>query len=176
MGSVVRFTRLTRTRMTSFFPDLNVWLALSDAGNFHHSKAWNWLNSLPHDTRLLFSRYTQLGLLRLLTNQSVMENRRLRSERPGTFTIIGSKTPGWSSIRSQTASSPCFGKPQPPSPARLRISGSAIVTCWPMPNIALQPWPHSTKGSTISHENNTVPPSNRAEDRTTRRARIVPSL
>jgi toxin-antitoxin system PIN domain toxin len=58
--------------MISFFPDLNVWLALSDAGNFHYSKAWSWFNLLPTDARLLFSRYTQLGLLRLLTNRSVM--------------------------------------------------------------------------------------------------------
>lgn len=58
--------------MTWFFPDLNVWLALSDAGNSHHLKAWNWLNLLPPDARLMFSRYTQLGLLRLLTNRTVM--------------------------------------------------------------------------------------------------------
>ena len=58
--------------MTSFFPDLNVWLALSDAGNSHAADAWRWLNQLPADTTLLFSRYTQLGLLRLLTNTAVM--------------------------------------------------------------------------------------------------------
>ena len=58
--------------MTSFFPDLNVWLALSHARNFHNAKAWRWFNLLPGQARLIFSRYTQLGLLRLLTNQSVM--------------------------------------------------------------------------------------------------------
>ena len=58
--------------MTSFFPDLNVWLALSDAGNSNAHRAWRWLNELPADTTLLFSRYTQLGLLRLLTNTAVM--------------------------------------------------------------------------------------------------------
>jgi uncharacterized protein len=58
--------------MTSFFPDLNVWLALSHARNSHNTKAWRWLNLLPGESRLIFSRYTQLGLLRLLTNQSVM--------------------------------------------------------------------------------------------------------
>ena len=58
--------------MTSFFPDLNVWLALSDAGHRHTAEAWNWLNLLPRESRLFFSRYTQVGLLRLLTNQSVM--------------------------------------------------------------------------------------------------------
>jgi uncharacterized protein len=58
--------------MTLLFIDLNVWLALSDAGNSHHSIAWAWLNRLPADARLIFSRYTQLGLLRLLTNTTVM--------------------------------------------------------------------------------------------------------
>ncbi len=58
--------------MTWFFPDLNVWLALSHARHSHHIEAWTWFNSLPQDARLLFSRYTQLGLLRLLTNRTVM--------------------------------------------------------------------------------------------------------
>jgi hypothetical protein len=58
--------------MTSFFPDLNVWLAMSVAGHSHNSQARNWLSLLPRESQLIFSRYTQLGLLRLLTNQSVM--------------------------------------------------------------------------------------------------------
>jgi len=63
--------------MTSFFPDLNVWLAISVAGHSHSSVAWNWMNLLPRDARLIFSRYTHIGLLRLLTNQSVMGDRTL---------------------------------------------------------------------------------------------------
>lgn len=58
--------------MTLLFPDLNVWLALADAGNSHHPIAWAWLDRLPNDARLILSRYTQLGLLRLLTNTAVM--------------------------------------------------------------------------------------------------------
>jgi len=58
--------------MTLFFPDLNVWLALSVAGHSHNREAWNWWNALPGDAHLHFSRYTQIGLLRLLTNASVM--------------------------------------------------------------------------------------------------------
>lgn len=58
--------------MTLFFPDVNVWLASSHAANFHNGKAWAWLNVVDRENRLIFSRYTQLGLLRLLTNQSVM--------------------------------------------------------------------------------------------------------
>lgn len=58
--------------MTLFFPDLNVWLALSDRTHIHSASAWEWLNLLEGDTQLAFSRYTQIGLLRLLSNQSVM--------------------------------------------------------------------------------------------------------
>jgi hypothetical protein len=34
--------------------------------------AISWLQQLPNDSTLIFSRYTQLGLLRLLTNTTVM--------------------------------------------------------------------------------------------------------
>src|ERR1035441_1987424 len=63
--------------MTSFFPDLNVWLALSVAGHRHNGEAWTWLGLLPERSRLIFSWYTQLGLLRLLTNPAVMEDHTL---------------------------------------------------------------------------------------------------
>jgi len=56
---------------------LNVWLALSVRGHLHNSDAWNWLNLQPVGARLIFARYTQLGLLRLLTNESVMVERTL---------------------------------------------------------------------------------------------------
>jgi hypothetical protein len=58
--------------MTLYFPDVNVWIALSVSIHSHNETAWSWLNRLPADDRLLFSRYTQLGLLRLLTNNAVM--------------------------------------------------------------------------------------------------------
>jgi len=63
--------------MTSFFPDVNVWLALSVAGHRHSVESWNWLNLLSRETRIIFSRYTQVGLLRLLTHQSVMGDQTL---------------------------------------------------------------------------------------------------
>ena len=63
--------------MTSYFPDLNVWVALSDGGHSHNAAAWEWINNLPPDDRLIFSRYTQLGLLRLLTNTAVMGDQTL---------------------------------------------------------------------------------------------------
>ena len=58
--------------MTSFFLDVNVWLALSLTSHSHTSDAWNWLNHLPNDAVLIFGRYTELGLLRLLTQQAIM--------------------------------------------------------------------------------------------------------
>jgi toxin-antitoxin system PIN domain toxin len=58
--------------MISFFPDVNVWLALSIADHSHSEDAWRWLGTLASDARLAFGRYTQLGMLRLLTNPQVM--------------------------------------------------------------------------------------------------------
>jgi toxin-antitoxin system PIN domain toxin len=63
--------------MTLFFPDINVWLALSDGGHSHYSVASGWIESLPEDSTLIFSRFTHLGLLRLLTNTSAMGDRTL---------------------------------------------------------------------------------------------------
>jgi toxin-antitoxin system PIN domain toxin len=63
--------------MTSFFPDVNVWLALSDGGHSHHASASNWLDRLPDDSTLILSRFTQLGLLRLLSNAAAMGDRTL---------------------------------------------------------------------------------------------------
>jgi hypothetical protein len=58
--------------MTSFFPDVNVWLALSVSGHSHNAIAWAWLSRIAPETSLIFSRYTQVGLLRLLTNNAAM--------------------------------------------------------------------------------------------------------
>ena len=59
---------------TSFlFPDINVWVALSSGGHIHHLAANDWYTSLDPDVRFCFCRFTQLGLLRLLTAESVMQ-------------------------------------------------------------------------------------------------------
>jgi toxin-antitoxin system PIN domain toxin len=58
--------------MISFFPDLNVWLALTDGPHAHHPVAERWLDSVTVASRVGFSRYTQIGLIRLLTNTAVM--------------------------------------------------------------------------------------------------------
>ena len=51
---------------------MNVWLALAHEIHPHHNVATVWGESLQGDTVLAFCRFTQLGLLRLLTNQSAM--------------------------------------------------------------------------------------------------------
>jgi toxin-antitoxin system PIN domain toxin len=51
---------------------VNVWLALAHEIHPHHKVVVKWGESLDGDTVLCFCRFTQLGLLRLLTNQSAM--------------------------------------------------------------------------------------------------------
>lgn len=60
--------------MTSCFLDLNVWLALSISEHRHSAEAWRWVGLLPDDTRLIFCRYTQLGVIRMLMTPAVMGN------------------------------------------------------------------------------------------------------
>ncbi len=57
---------------TSLFPDINVWVALTYEGHVHHVAAAAWFARLRADATLAFCRFTQLGLLRLLTTQVVM--------------------------------------------------------------------------------------------------------
>jgi uncharacterized protein len=58
--------------MTSLFPDINVWVALTYEGHAHHRTAVTWFMTLKPDVSLVFCRLTQLGLLRLLTTEAVM--------------------------------------------------------------------------------------------------------
>jgi toxin-antitoxin system PIN domain toxin len=57
---------------TSLFPDINVWGALTYEGHAHHRKAAAWFSALEPAASLSFCRFTQLGLLRLLTAEAVM--------------------------------------------------------------------------------------------------------
>jgi toxin-antitoxin system PIN domain toxin len=57
---------------SSVFLDVNVWLALSTQDHAHFKPAWDWYTKTPAETTLVFCRFTQMGLLRLLTTQSVM--------------------------------------------------------------------------------------------------------
>jgi len=57
---------------TFLFPDVNVWFALAHEIHPHHGAVSEWGDSLGSDTVAYFCRFTQLGLLRLLTNRSAM--------------------------------------------------------------------------------------------------------
>jgi toxin-antitoxin system PIN domain toxin len=59
---------------TSLFPDINVWVALTYEGHVHHLNAGKWFATLSRDATLAFCRFTQLGLLRLLTAEAVMSD------------------------------------------------------------------------------------------------------
>ena len=59
---------------TSLFPDINVWVALTYEGHAHHSNAAEWFSTVSRDATLAFCRFTQLGLLRLLTADAVMKD------------------------------------------------------------------------------------------------------
>lgn len=58
--------------MTLYFPDVNVWVALSVQGHVHNETATRWLARVRREDRIIFGRFTQMGLLRLLTNSTVM--------------------------------------------------------------------------------------------------------
>ena len=58
-------------RSKTFLPDVNVWLALASRRHVHATICSDWLNSIDGD-QVAFCRVTQMGLLRLLTNESVM--------------------------------------------------------------------------------------------------------
>jgi uncharacterized protein len=64
---------MRRSTTLFLFPDINVWLALSYQAHQHHQIARNWFESLSDSSRLCFCRISQLGLLRLLTTESVMK-------------------------------------------------------------------------------------------------------
>ena len=57
----------------SLFPDVNVWLALTHSRHAHHPAALRWFDSLDGGT-VYFCRFTQIGLLRLLTSRQIMED------------------------------------------------------------------------------------------------------
>lgn len=58
--------------MTSYFPDINVWVALNDDRHLHHPAANEWYQALPDDSHIVFCRHTQLGLFRVLSTPAVM--------------------------------------------------------------------------------------------------------
>jgi hypothetical protein len=67
----------------SILADVNLWLATLVAEHSHHKSAKNWWSRevLTSGSEVAFCRVTQLGFLRLLTNEKVMgDNRRTHME------------------------------------------------------------------------------------------------
>jgi toxin-antitoxin system PIN domain toxin len=57
------------------FPDINVWLALAAPEHIHAAVARRWWEE--ESGNIAFSRFTQLGFLRLMTNAEVMDGKPL---------------------------------------------------------------------------------------------------
>jgi toxin-antitoxin system PIN domain toxin len=60
--------------MSLVFPDINVWMALT-VMHVHQTAAFDWWQQQP--AAIGFCRFTQLGLLRLLTTSAAMEGKPL---------------------------------------------------------------------------------------------------
>ena len=52
-------------------PDVNVWIALTVVEHVHHRAAFDWFEQAPYE-HIAFSRVTQMGFLRLLTNTKIL--------------------------------------------------------------------------------------------------------
>ena len=63
---------MPKSTRSFLFPDINVWMALTYEGHVHHAVARDWFEGVSSASRLFFSRFTQLGPLRLLTAEAVM--------------------------------------------------------------------------------------------------------
>ena len=53
------------------FPDVNVWMAIIWGQHVHTERAQEWFQSASTE-QFFFCRFTQLGVLRLLTTRSIM--------------------------------------------------------------------------------------------------------
>ena len=58
--------------ISSLFPDVNVWIALTWQAHTHYAAARRWFDMIGGGGRLFFCRFTQLGLLRLLSTEALM--------------------------------------------------------------------------------------------------------
>lgn len=65
---------MNRSITSSNFPDVNVWLALIVSSHVHAAAARRWFERSERQ-QFYFCRFTQIGLLRLLTTQAVMQDR-----------------------------------------------------------------------------------------------------
>jgi uncharacterized protein len=76
--------------MRSYFPDLNVWVALVYRGHQQHSAAAFWFSGVANDT-VGFCRLTQVAFLRLLTYPAVMQDEvKTQQEAWGVYDLLAS--------------------------------------------------------------------------------------
>jgi uncharacterized protein len=66
---------MNRSTTSLSFPDVNVWLALLLANHVHRPRARVWWDAA--DTTIAFTRFTELGVLRLLTTAAAMNGKPL---------------------------------------------------------------------------------------------------
>ena len=71
---------MPKSTSSFLFPDINVWLALSYQRHIHYPSARTWFEQLDDHSRVCFCRFTQLGLLRLLTTGAVMGEEEVLSQ------------------------------------------------------------------------------------------------
>lgn len=71
---------MPRSTSSFLFPDINVWLALSYQRHVHYPSARGWFERLDDHSHVCFCRFTQLGLLRLLTTGAVMGEDKVLSQ------------------------------------------------------------------------------------------------
>jgi toxin-antitoxin system PIN domain toxin len=71
---------MPRSSRLFLFPDINVWIALTYQRHIHHLIARRWFEGLAPTSRLFFCRFTQLGLLRLLTAEAIMKPDKVMSQ------------------------------------------------------------------------------------------------
>jgi toxin-antitoxin system PIN domain toxin len=126
--------------MKSYFPDVNVWIALAYEGHQHHASATEWFGRMNEP--VYFCRFTQMGLLRLLTHPSVMQDdvrtqaeawlaydALLQDERVS-FQIEADPERIESALRSLTSGGRPFSQQWPDAylVAFARVAGSTVVT------------------------------------------------
>ncbi len=71
---------MTKSSRLFLFPDINIWVALTYDRHVHHVVARRWFEGLEAAARLFFCRFTQLGLLRLLSAEAVMGPDQVKSQ------------------------------------------------------------------------------------------------
>lgn len=132
--------------MTLFFPDLNVWLALSVGSHSHSAQAWQWIGALPLEIRLVFCRYTHIGLLRLLTNESAMGQQTLTLRKAWGVYDRWLEDPRVEFYPEPRGIEALFRETTAPMAAKPATSGLETVTCWHTRSRSKRPWLRSTGG------------------------------